>query len=274
MTKEKATHDRILDIVVEKDEITWQNMIYELVKHENMNPWNVEVSRLADRYVQMLKKLKELDFRVSGKVLLAAAILLKIKSQKLLSDDMGELDRLMSPDPEMSEEEFYEDLEAQPGIREEEIPSLIPRTPQPRKRKVSIYDLMLALQKALEVRDRRILRQIPSVKVEMPEKQVDMSDLIGQLYKKIKECFESSQKVTFTQITTDMNKTKKIHNFLALLHLANIDQRKIDLIQSENLGEIEIVKANPEAAKAAEEERARLKEKQSVDETDGSQKQS
>ena len=96
MPEEKATHDKILDIVVQKDEVTWQNMIYELVKHENMNPWDINVSLLAKHYLQMLKKLKELDFRVSGKVVLAAAILLKIKSQKLLSDDKGELDRLMS----------------------------------------------------------------------------------------------------------------------------------------------------------------------------------
>jgi len=90
-----AAHDRILDIVVEKDEVTWQTMIYELVKHEGMNPWDVDVTLLARRYIQMLKKFKELDFRVSGKVVLAAAILLKIKSQKLLQDDIGELDRLM-----------------------------------------------------------------------------------------------------------------------------------------------------------------------------------
>ena len=59
MQKEKATHDKILDIVVEKDEVTWQNMIYKLVKHENMNPWDIDVSRLSERYLQMLKKLKK-----------------------------------------------------------------------------------------------------------------------------------------------------------------------------------------------------------------------
>ena len=238
--QEKPTHDRILDIVVQKDEVTWQSMIYKLVKHENMNPWDVDVSQLSARYLQMLKKLKDLDFRVSGKVVLAAAILLKIKSQKLLSDDIGELDKLMSPE-ELSEEEFYGDLESGMHGDREEIPSLIPRTPQPRKRKVSIYDLMLALQKALEVRDRRILRNIPSVKIEVPQKKVDISKLIAEVYSKIKYHFSNvADKLTFSMLTQDVDKETKIHHFVTLLHLANVDHRKVDLLQQDHFGEIEI----------------------------------
>lgn len=242
MPEEKAAHDRILDIVVQKDEVTWQNMIYQLVKHENMNPWDVDITKLTKRYLDMLTKLKELDFRVSGKVVLAAAILLKIKSQKLLGDDITELDRLMNPEEGLSEEEFYEDLEKS-GANPEEIPSLIPRTPQPRKRKVSIYDLMIALQKALEVRDRRILRNIPSVKIEIPERKIDISKLIASIYTKIEGYFATAaEKLTFSHLTKDTSKEEKTHHFIALLHLANVDQRKIDLIQEEHFGEIEIVK--------------------------------
>ena len=240
MQEEKKTHDKILDIVVGKDEVTWQRMIYELVKQEHMNLWDIDVSRLSEKYLGMLKKLKELDFRVTGKVVLAAALLLKIKSQKLLKDDIGELDRLINPE-ELSEEEFYEELEAC-APEEAEIPSLIPRTPQPRKRKVSIYDLMLALQKALEVRDRRVMRKIPSVQVAMPRKEINITKLIDEVYEKINNHFTSvSEKLTFSALAADRSGEARIHHFLALLHLANIDHRKIDLIQKEHFGEIEIV---------------------------------
>jgi len=245
--QDKTAHDRILDIIVEKDEVTWQSMIYDLVKHENMNPWDIDVSKLTEKYLLMLKKLTELDFRVTGKVVLAAAILLKIKSQKLLGDDIGELDRLMNPE-EISEEEFYDDLEAQPP-GEAEIPSLIPRTPQPRKRKVSIYDLMLALQKALEVRDRRVLRRMPSVKIDMPQKRVDISKLIVEVYDKIKNHFtNATDKLTFAQLVQDVDRDSKIQQFLALLHLANVGHRKVDLIQNEHFGDIEIVEPSKEKA--------------------------
>ncbi len=241
MEEEKATHDRILDIVVQKDELTWQSMIYELVKHENMNPWDIDVKLLAKRYIQMLKKLNQLDLRVSGKVVLAAAILLKIKSQKLLSDDIGDLDRLMNPE-EVSAEEFYEDLETSSREGSDEIPALIPRTPQPRKRKVSIYDLMIALQKALEVRDRRILRRIPSVKIDVPHRKIDITKLIAQVYQKITAHFSStSERLTFSRLTEGADRETKISHFMSVLHLANVDHRKVDLIQHEHFGEIEIV---------------------------------
>jgi len=250
MEEKKAHHERILDIVVEKDEVTWQNLIYELVKQESMNPWDVDVALLSRCYLQMLKKLKEMDLRVSGKVLLAAAILLKMKSQKLLSDDIGELDRLMNPEEELSLDEFYDDLEAKTP-RQEEIPSLIPRTPQPRKRKVSIYDLMLALQKALEVRDRRILRRVPSVRLEVPQKKLDITKLITDVYHRIRNFFSTSKEaLTFATLTYEMDRAAKIHNFIALLHLANVDNRKIDLVQKEHFGDIEIVEAHPDASGA------------------------
>ena len=254
MQEEKKTHDKILDIVVGKDEVTWQSMIYELVKQEHMDPWDIDVSKLSEKYMDMLKKLKELDFRVTGKVVLAAAILLKIKSQKLLKDDIGELDRLTSPE-EISEEEFYEELEMPDVQEDQEIPSLIPRTPQPRKRKVSIYDLMLALQKALEVRDRRVLRTIPSVKIAFPQKRINITKLMDEVYEKIKHHFTSvSEKLTFSALAAEQDRDSRIHHFMALLHLANIDHRKIDLLQEEHFGEIEIVKAGGNAVqeKAAE----------------------
>ena len=82
VARKLAMEDRIMQIVLgkESNEVTWRSMIYELMKSEQMDPWDVDVSVLTRRYVHMLKKLKELDFRVSGKMVLAAAILLKIKS--------------------------------------------------------------------------------------------------------------------------------------------------------------------------------------------------
>ena len=83
--------ERIMQIILgkESNEVTWRSMIYELVKSEQMDPWNVDISVLSKRYVQMLKKLKELDFMVSGKMVLAAAILLKMKSNLLVGEEMA-----------------------------------------------------------------------------------------------------------------------------------------------------------------------------------------
>lgn len=81
-------HDKIIDILFDQQDVTWQNMIFEAVKKEEMDPWDVDISALAKRFLDMVKQLKEMDFKVSGKIILAAAILLRLKSNKLLTDDL------------------------------------------------------------------------------------------------------------------------------------------------------------------------------------------
>ena len=66
--------DQILDMLLKRDEITWQDLIKDLVKSEGIDPWNVDISLLAKKYVDIVKQLKEVNFFVSGKVVLAASI--------------------------------------------------------------------------------------------------------------------------------------------------------------------------------------------------------
>ncbi len=231
--------EEIFDLLLKKDDITWQTIIYELVRSEEMNPWDIDVSLLTKRYIEMLKKLKSLNFIVSGRIVLAAAVLLKMKSKRLVGQDIDELDKLFYQTEE-SDELFYEDTETYVGHSEEKIPLLIPRTPQPRKRKVSIHDLVSALQKALEVKERKIMRSIPKARIGVPEKSKDISLVIKEVYLKIKILFSKSDKrLTFTNLIPSDSKEGKIRTFVPLLHLSN--QRKIDLLQFEHFGEIDIL---------------------------------
>lgn len=231
--------EKLFEILFDKDEVTWQTIIYELVKSEEMDPWDINVSLLTKKYIDMLKKLKEMDFRLSGKVLLAAAILLKIKSNRLVGEDLEQLDRLFSqeePEEELFDENIVFDKPALDGQ-----PTLIPRTPQPRKRKVSIYDLMGALEKALEVKKRRVMQSIPPTNVQIPVKTKDITQVIRDVYFKIRTFFSKSKKdkLTFSQLIPSDTKEDKIYTFVPLLHLTT--QRKIDLQQYEHFGEINIL---------------------------------
>ena len=243
-TSAEVTHeDKVINIVLSKDEVTWQSALYELVRQEGMDPWDINVSLLSEKYIAMLQKLKEINFRVSGKMVLASAILLRLKSKRLVGEDLDELDRLMAPEGEF--EGFYDELESEfeSGRSQgsgESYPELSPRTPQPRKRKISIYDLMKALQQALEVKERRVIRRTP-IKMSIPEKNVDISLLIKNIYERILNIFSSRKKVLFSELSTSNSKQDKIYAFVPLLHLANHDQRRVDLIQSVPFGEIEIV---------------------------------
>jgi segregation and condensation protein A len=231
-------NERIFQLLYNQDEVTWQTLLYELVKKEQMNPWDVNISLLTKKYLETIKKLKELDFRISGKVLLAAAILLKLKSNRLLNEDLSELDRLLTESEEGLTDEL--DLEEPQRPGEEKHP-LIPRTPQPRKRKVSVFDLVKALEKALEVKQRRVMNSIPPMDVKIPEKKRDITQVIREVYSKIISFFNINQqnKLTFSQLVPSQTKEDKIYTFIPLLHLTT--QRKVDLEQKEHFGEIEIM---------------------------------
>jgi segregation and condensation protein A len=234
--------DKIFEILFEQDEVTWQSMLYELIKQEGMNAWDIDVSLLSRQYIQMLKRMKELNFRISGKVVLAAALLLRIKSYKLVGEDMDELDRLMTSQPEEGVEGFYDDLERDLAFRPaDEEYDLLPRSPQPRKRKVSIYDLVSSLSKALEVQERRVLRSIPAARVELPVKKIDMTSKIREVYQRIFDFFKLRKKLTFDELVPSDTREDKVYTFIPLLHLANQDQNKIELVQKEHFGEIEVV---------------------------------
>ncbi|MBS3102654.1 segregation/condensation protein A [Candidatus Woesearchaeota archaeon] len=230
-------HDKIFELLLDKDEITWQTLIYELVKTEEMDPWDIDVSILTKRYITTIKKLKELNFRISGKVLLAAAVLLRIKSNRLLTQDLTEFDRLIAGDEESIEELAFEETF---GKLQEDNPRLIPRMPQPRKRKVSIYDLVDALQKALEVKRRRVLNSAPPANVRIPKKSRDITQVIREVYGRVKAFILGNKQntVTFSQIVPSDSKEDKIYTFIPLLHLSN--QRKIELHQEKHFGEIDI----------------------------------
>jgi segregation and condensation protein A len=253
MEKEEiSAQDRILDLLFEEDEITWQSILFNLVTKEEMDPWDVNITHLSKRFFEMVKKLKDMDFRVPGKVILAAALLLRIKSSKLVDEDLLELDQLIAS----TEQEEYEDLMMDFGeipdqgiFEEEEEPKLIPRTPQPRKRKVSIYDLVDALEKALEVRERRIKRAPPVKNIKMPDKGVDIGTIITEVFKKITNFFaNNNKKLTFSQLIPDETRDGKIYTFIPLLHLTN--QRRIDLWQKKHFGEIEVELLKGKKAKA------------------------
>ncbi len=233
-------HERIFNILLSKaDEVTWQSIIYELVKSEQMDPWDIDISLLTQKYIDMLRTLKEHDFRISGKVLLAAAILLKMKSNKLVGEDLSELDRLLIGVEEEMEELGFEETTQIDKLTE--IPSLIPRTPQPRKRKVSIYDLVQALERALEVKKRRLLHSIPPMNLEAPKVKRNITEIIREVYIKIRTFFLNTikDKLTFAKLLPSESKEDKVHTFIPLLHLAQ--QNKIELVQENPFGEIQIL---------------------------------
>ena len=233
-------NDKIFSLLVEQNEISWKSIIYDLINSEQLDAWDVDVSLLAQKYIERLHQLKEKDLKVSGKVLLAAAILLRIKSVKLVGDDLNEFDRLLAG-ADLTQEQFYDDLEQElargeeQGLKEEY--DLLPRLPQARRRKVSVYDLVHALEKALEVKQRRVWQSMPPP-MPLPVRKFDVTAAIHGLFQRIRSLFSVHGGLTFRKLLQSDSKEEKVYTFIPLLHLAN--HRKVELEQDVPFGDIKI----------------------------------
>lgn len=236
-------------MITDQDDVSWQSVLYDLVKTEQMNPWDVDISLITQKYIATVKGMKEANLKLSGKVVLASAILLKIKSKRLLGEDMNAIDHLFHSSDEQDDAELYdqelEDFDFNQARASGEIDpyKLIPRTPQPRKRKVSIYDLIGALEKAMEVRRRRIIRHMPDAELDLrlPERRFDISKVLKSVYGDIKIFFSKNkdQKMPFTNLVEkDADKMQKIHSFIPLLYLEH--QQKIQMEQEKPFDPIHI----------------------------------
>ncbi len=231
--------EKIYDLLMKENEITWQNIIHDLVRAEEMDPWDIDISRLTQKYLLAIKKLQEMNFFLSGKVILASAMLLKMKSTKFVEEDISNFDNyLFHPETLEHDEDFGE-------YRERihmDIPELGIKTPQARKRKVALADIMAALEKALKVNSRRTLRQrfYADIKApEIPQKAINISEVIASMLDKIRAMLREREKITFTSLLSPKpDRKEKIHTFVPLLHLDS--RQKIDIQQETPFGEIDI----------------------------------
>ncbi len=232
-----------MDLLLNQEDVTWKTILYDLVRTEQMDPWDINITLLTKKYIEAIKSMQQHDFRISGKVLLAAAFLLKIKSAHLVDHDIAQLDKLLNQSEELSEEEFQEGIENGRSARDRQQFTLIPRNPQPRNRKVSINDLVNALQHAMATKKRILERQRP-VKFIIPERKIDIMEAIRDIYHKVVFYTNKDQteKLTFTRLLPPRaGRQEKVYTFLPLLHLQN--EQKIEMVQAHPFDEIYVTLA-------------------------------
>ena len=95
---ERVGQNELYNLLVSR-ELSWQAIIYDLIKSEQLDPWDIDLVLLTQKYLEKIKELEEASFHVSSKILHAAAILLRIKSEILLSKYLKSLDEILFGKP-------------------------------------------------------------------------------------------------------------------------------------------------------------------------------
>ena len=220
------------------DDITYEGVIKDIIKQQGMDPWDLNLDKLTSEYLEFIKKIKKLDFRVCGKFILTAAILLKLKSDNLKLKP--EKEEIVDTGLEF-DSELIKKLRAQFGlINVEDVFS--PKVPLQKKRVATIDDLMSDLKEALEVKERRDVRwkERFSRKPDINIKKIDIFSKMRDIYERVKTFFLKKEKVAFSEVMISEDKKDVIWTIVPLLELATSGQ--IGLEQEKEFDEIYIVK--------------------------------
>ena len=97
-------------------EVDGIEFLVNMAKQGKIDPWNVDIVDVYDNYMIQMFKAKGQNLRMTGRTILFAAILLKLKSNVLKGIDIADF----NPEPELEELEYGDDLLDYP---EEYIPT-------------------------------------------------------------------------------------------------------------------------------------------------------
>lgn len=225
-------------------------ILVTLAKSGKIDPWNIDIVEVTDQYLQILGDLKSQDLKLTGKTLLFAAILLRMKSDALAGINFLEVS---NPDDEYMDGDFLDidmdrprsplDTIAKAFHTLDQVIRRRTSVKQPRNRKVTLNDLIVELKKYEELEKKRRLRET----VEKAERRrmrnyADLSseeivelahdefieDTIFRLHGILTGFFESNQAISLTQLEQEGG-IDRVSAFIAVLFLAS--RGEVDLQQ-------------------------------------------
>lgn len=195
-------------------EPSWEDVIVKIVAEEGMDPWAVDICKLADVFGSYLSKMDQLDLRVPARFILITAILLRMKSDILATKRTPHL-LIPESSSKVSDEELIRTLAT--------IPPLQPPLKRVPLGTVTVNELVTALKRAFEVQERRERRKLKIraiVERAVPAGDTDITKRIDNLLSAINQAIgELKNDVEFSKLVNKWERTEIVRALLPLLHL-------------------------------------------------------
>ena len=220
-------------------------MLLQIIEKEEMDITQVSLAKIADQYVEYLKKAKDIDPEEMADFLVVAAKLLLIKSKALLP--------YLFPEEEEEIKEFEEQLRMYKEFLEatKKIEAMIGKKKFMFAREFNRQAILqsaklFAPPKDLKPQDLasvlgEIIERVKPAEQDLEEKTLERKINIEEKIIHIQQSLLQRLSVSFNKImATAENKTEVIVSFLAMLEL--IKQREITADQGELFEEIMISK--------------------------------
>ncbi len=204
-------------------ESTWRDLLIELVDKNRLDPWDIDIVELVGKYLETIKRYQVLDLKIPANIMLATSILVRLKS-----------DAITFQDYEQQGEIAEEIITGRPDII---VDPLNFRLRIPPKRRISLSELLTALDEAIQIKETRTTI-IPKQPITLPItiESFDIEAETEKLFALIKKNVDKSKMITFSQLSSASENDVLLGLFIPLLFLAH--QEKVSLIQEKFFSEI------------------------------------
>jgi segregation and condensation protein A len=206
------------------------SFLLDSLKASKLSPWDIDIAYLVSSFLQKMYEFGVIDFRVSGRALLSASIILKLKTVQLL------------------------DINSNLELTEEEKELVLPPLEMPLRltsRKVTLDELLVALERVLLQGEEKANRSRINEKVgsfvtplvfELEPDMINVEKSINETLQRILKLASNEHIVKFSQLLSERNSKEVVKILLSCLHLAN--RGRIRIWQEEEFGEILIALIN------------------------------
>lgn len=244
------------------NEIDGISILVEMAKNGKVDPWNIDIVDVTDKYLSQIFKIKANNLRLTGRTLLFAAILLKLKSNILEGISVNQFEE--NPVDAICDEGYDDFYDEDNHNYEEELPrnnvisidEVLERRTSirlNRNRVVTLKDLIRQLKFYEELDKKRTLKNtlerhakrrvksyanftaddiINIAHDEYIEKSVEV------LHENLLRIFEKEEKVELNTLT--LLGMDKISAYIALLFLSV--NENYDLVQDEFYSDLYVIK--------------------------------
>lgn len=264
--------DSILDSP--SDELDGIEVLVQMAKQGKIDPWNIDIADIADKYMLHIAESKSNNLRVTGRALFFLAVLLKLKSNILVGIDPMQFEVQEDINPEyddtddsrFSDDLYYQDYYPDNVIPIEDIIQRRTSVKLNRNRIVTLKDLIRqlefyeqldkkqAVKNSLE-RARRRVRNYANMSADdiinlAHEEYIENSVKI--LHENLIKIFEKEEKVELNTLT--LLGLDKISAYIALLFLTA--ESEFDLEQEEFYSDLYVVKGKAPTVEVEEKQTA------------------
>lgn len=234
---DEISHDYLVDLI---EQPAWKAILMAIVRQEKMDPWNIDLVLLADRYLDKINALEKANLRVPANAMLASAILLKTKSKTLRITTLEDLEK---------EDEKKGLTPEERALLMRGIPEL-KGTRSMREGKVTLDELVKTIETMLtKSRSKnQFAKQFQEIQFVLPFSEMDIEKRMVEVLELVQQKMDSQGLALFSQLLPHKaTPNETINVFVPLLFLANKNQ--LSIWQDEFWGEIfiSIAKTNEKA---------------------------